>query len=203
MRLLICALCVPLLSACANLNASLETVRGLWRPPGPVFAKGFEYLEVTVDGRRSVMALGSREQQRGAWVEQWFSGQGEMLELRDGRIHRVLGMTREVRHTQVSAPGWQALVGPSDGAHWTRQRQVMPGYQVRSEQVSTRPLAKAMPAQPEASWIEEAVATQLLDGRPWRYSERFALQQGRVVYSEQCIAPDLCFKLRPLGVPQP
>jgi hypothetical protein len=47
------------------------------------------------------------------------------------------------------------------------------------------------------------VSSRLLGGRAWRYRDRFAVQAGRVVYSEQCINPGLCLTLRPLGVVNP
>lgn len=191
-----------LLASCANFNATLDTALAVWGPPPARLVPGFEYLEVSVGSHRTVMALGKREQTGGAWLEQWFSGQGEMLELRDGRIHRALGMTHEVRETRAKPPAWDsrpALAAP--GMAWSRQRQVMPGYQLRLEEVRSQDISPP-DAGPfaEAQWVQEEVRTRVLGGPAWQYTERFALREGRVVYSEQCIHPELCFRLRPMGV---
>lgn len=200
MRRSVLACAALMLNACANLNPTLDTVRSLWGSPPPQRVPGFEYLDIRVGGHRTVMALGSRFERDGAWVEQWFSGQGEMLELRDGRIERVLGMTHEVRATQGRPEPWRAWLGANaPPRRWQRERLVMPGYQTRSEDVHSQRMV--MPGRPpfaDAVWIEEQVSTRQLGGQPWRYTERYALRHGTVVYSEQCVSPDLCFKLQPL-----
>lgn len=199
MRRLLVAPLALLLGACGHVNPTLETMRVLGGSPSPALVSGFEYLEVTVGSHRTVMALGSRVQREGAWLEQWFSGQGEMLELRDGRIHRALGMTHEVRDTRATPPAWGAPA--STPTAWSRQRQVMPGYQVRLDEVRSLDLsASAASPLEDAHWVQEDVHTRLLGGQSWHYTERFALREGRVVYSQQCIHPELCLTLRPLGV---
>jgi len=37
-------------------------------------------------------------------------------------------------------------------------------------------------------------------GEDWVFAQHFALHQGRVVYSEQCLAPTVCFKFQPMGL---
>lgn len=161
-------------------------------------------MEVSVGGHQTVMVLGSRFSQGGHTLEQWFSGEGEMLELRDGRVHRALGMTSEIRRTQAAPPAWQALSEAPKAIAWQRERDVMPGYQQRQEKITTRKArAPRSNAFGGASWVEEEVSTQRLNGQAWRYTERFAVQGQQVLYSEQCVSPSLCLKLKPLGVVKP
>ena len=87
----------------------------------------------------------------------------------------------------------------------------MPHYRfgVRDE-VLTRAVAaptsgwhpQAQP-QPHWRWYEDEVRTTDATGQPWVFNQRFAVVQGRVVYSEQCVEKDLCLQMRPLGVVVP
>jgi hypothetical protein len=46
----------------------------------------------------------------------------------------------------------------------------------------------------------DTVGSKSSDGQEWWYVQKFAVLDGQVVFSEQCIHQDLCLKLRPLGV---
>jgi hypothetical protein len=54
-----------------------------------------------------------------------------------------------------------------------------------------------------AEWITDLVESKALDGRAWSYLQRFAILDGIVFYSEQCIDKDLCLTIRRLGVVVP
>lgn len=174
---------------------------------------GFEYLQVSANGRTQVMALGERRTEAnhdGPTVhEWWYNAQGEMLYLVNGRIAEAFGFTHELRgFTAQQLPTWRTVMQAPDGAssvQWQQQQDLMPGYRygVASSvsTYSTAPphvLPEGVPS--EAQWVADAVQSKTASGRPWQYAQRFALVGERVVYSEQCVANTLCLALRPLGM---
>lgn len=160
-----------------------------------------DYLLLRVQGRDAVMALGERS--GNAPDEHWFSAQREWLQLRGGRIQAVLGMTHEWRGLRGQAPEWSRV--DAGAVQWVRERDEMPHYRHGvSDKVTTRvaqaPASGLHPQlrpQPDWHWYEDEVTTTDASGRPWVFGQRFALAQGRVVYSEQCIAPQWCFQMLP------
>lgn len=217
---------VLLMQGCQSTNPMLDTFSRVF--PAPVqfanLAPGFEYLWVSVDGKASVMALGARETRGTAEHEHWYTGQGEMLYLVNGRVHQALGFTQELRQQTGAPPAWDSFAAQlmpmnmkdqvSAPPHatkdvvWTRQLDVMPGYRFGvQETVVSRTVAEparwpeGVPA--HAQWVADEVQGKKTNGLPWVYAQRFALVNNRVVYSEQCLAPAVCLKLRPLGVVVP
>ena len=71
------------------------------KDPALMVSRGFEYLLLEIDGRKTAMALGGRERVAEAGRvmvhELWFSGHREMIHMVDGRIHTALGLTVEWR----------------------------------------------------------------------------------------------------------
>jgi hypothetical protein len=149
------------------------------------------------------------ESSQGGPVEVYYGSSGEVLRLRDGRLMGVLGLVTEWRQVADPAPAWADVVKLREPAAFVRTRDVMPGYRsgVQDELV-LRPVAA-----PERSalrnvdpksleWFEESVrnrgrtripaaASETLP--PARYALDLAGAKPTVVYSEQCLAPDLCF----------
>lgn len=204
LRPLILASLLPL-AACQGFNPVIDTMLGQFGSQQVVYQPGFEYLEVRLHGRRAAMALGSREVRGDAVHEYWYSGQREMIHLINGRISEALGMTHEIRGTVGGAPGWARLTQSDRPLVWSRSRDVMPKYRygVREFVISQKVMPTAAEKKavgPDAVWVEEEVKSQHADGRDWIYREQFALKNGLVVYSVQCIAPELCVELKPLGV---
>jgi hypothetical protein len=166
---------------------------------------GIPYLSVKAHGNQAYMALGYRDVlvQNGKSVleDTWYSGQQEMLVLRDGRIHRVIGMTHEWRRQESQPPAWASV--QAQPTRWQRQRDVMPGYRIavrdviETRAISPPRFSASWPA--GAQWFQDDVTSSHPDGRPWRYTQRFVWhpQQG-VLYSEQCIAPEVCLTLSPV-----
>ena len=160
-----------------------------------------DYLLLRVQGRDAVMALGER---LGPGPdEHWFSAQREWLHLRGGRIQAVGGMTNEWRGQKAQPPAWaQVDAGP---VRWERTRDVMPHYRfgVRDGVLTQAVAAPASgwhpQAQPQADWrwYQDEVSSTDAAGQPWVFRQLFAVSQGRVVYSEQCIAPQWCFQMLP------
>ena len=150
------------------------------------------------------MALGRREFDGGNVREFWYSSQREMLQLFNGRIEKVLGMTREVRDLKGDGPNWMNVIDEVQPVVWQRSLVLMPGYRYGVVEFVTtsktnRPLNAPNDVASSAQWMSETVQRQERHGRVSDYQQRFALQQGRVVYSEQCLSGDMCFKLKYLG----
>lgn len=210
------------LQGCRGSNPVYDTLTNVlpWSQQYANLQPGFEYLWVSVDGKASVMALGARETRGNAVHEHWYTGQGEMLHLVDGRVQQALGFTHELRQQTGAPPAWGSFaaqlgqVSMKDQTQstkdvvWTRQLDVMPGYRFGvQETVVSRTVAEparlpeGVPA--NAQWVADEVRGKKANGLPWVYAQRFALANNRVVYSEQCLAPAVCLKLRPLGVVVP
>jgi hypothetical protein len=202
------------MQGCRGSNPVYDTLTNVlpWSQQYASLQPGFEYLWVSVDGKASVMALGAREARGTAVHEHWYTGQGEMLYLVNGRVQQALGFTHELRQQTGTPPAWgrfdAALVQATQDVVWTRQLDVMPGYRFGvQETVVSRTVAEptrlpeGVPAQ--AQWVVDEVLGKKANGLPWVYVQRFAVANGRVVYSEQCLAPAVCLKLRPLGVVVP
>jgi hypothetical protein len=201
---------VLMVQGCRGSNPVYDTFTNVlpWSKQYASLQPGFEYLWVSVDGRASVMALGLRETRGMAVHEHWYTGQGEMLYLVNGRVQQALGFTHEVRHQTGQAPAWSELGQSLNAVQWTRQLDLMPGYRMGvQEYVASSSVAEpsrlpeGVPA--HARWYADTVNGKYANGLAWRYEQRFAVANDQVVYSEQCLAATLCLKLRPLGVVVP
>ena len=210
---LISALAVLLLlAACSSgMNAAVESVRQIVLPPTqPETSKldpKFAYLRVTRGWHVGLLWRGNVEKGPAGPVEVYYSSTGEVLRLQNGRIVGALGLSTEWRHVTVQAPAWSSAAKTS-AAEVMRLRDVMPGYRsgVRDELalrrvgVPSRNTLKGI--DPAAlTWFEEAarergfrlpgVASETLPAA--LYAVSFEGGQETVVYSEQCLAADLCF----------
>ena len=208
---LLCA--VALLWGCRS-NPTYDTLTTLfpWRAQYAAVQPGMEYLWVSVDGRASVMALGERTVQSSGNSrqvhERWYTGQGEMLLVVDGRIQQAIGFTHEWRGQTSTPPTWASVLQSSREVSWRRSLDVMPGYRYNlidniTSYKTTPPKRLPEGVSPQAQWVTELVASKGDDGLAWWYLQKFAVLDDRVVYSEQCIAKALCLALRPLGVVVP
>jgi hypothetical protein len=172
------------------------------------FARGFEYILIEIEGRNTAMALGNREvlteTGRASLHERWYSGQGEMIHMVDGRIHTAVGLTVEWRRQRSNPPAWDLLAKSSSAVAWSRELDVMPGYRYgQADRIETQLgiAPNGAPALPrDATWFVDQVRSPQSLGGDWAYTQTFAIHQGRVVYSEQCLAPTVCFKFKPLGM---
>jgi hypothetical protein len=203
-----------LLSACQGINPVMDTAN-LLLPSSDFIAhyqQGVEYLKVGHSGRQAAMALGGRKYDGAVVNEYWYSGQREMLHLKNGRLHNAMGMTQEVRAQTPMAPSWEAI---SDAAAhktgtlvWSRTRDLQPGYRygvveyVTSKRIEPSQAQQALVSN-TAQWFEDQVKSKTPDGKVWHYTEQFAVVGSRVMYSLQCVGRDLCLSLQPLGVVKP
>jgi len=171
---------------------------------------GFEYLLIEIDGRKTAMALGSREvfihQGQQQVHERWYSGEREMIDMVDGRLQTAVGLTVEWRHQRSKPPTWGAVSQTQASLPWARELDIMPGYRFgQTDNVQTRigTAPKGAPSLPAGTrWFSDGVRSPQPLGGDWVFEQHFALHQGRVVYSEQCLAPTVCFKFQPLGMVQ-
>jgi len=199
-------LLISLLSACQGFNASTDTLGVVFSSAlnsnNSTYTPGFEYIEVELNGKKTALALGYRKIDGFDVEEHWYSGVGEMLTLRNGRLVEVLGMTSEVRQTSREIPKWDQLEANHSPLTWMRSRNLHPGYRygVKEYVTSEAKVNKQVDRQTNQTWVHETVQSERADGREWRYEEKFQLENGRVVFSEQCLATNICFKLNPLGV---
>jgi hypothetical protein len=80
----------------------------------------------------------------------------------------------------------------------------MPGYRYgQADRIETQLgiAPNGAPALPrDATWFVDQVRSPQSLGGDWAYTQTFAIHQGRVVYSEQCLAPTVCFKFKSLGM---
>jgi len=191
------------LTACQGSNPVLETASVLWTTSeGPShLSPKFEYLRVEHQGRVTFLALGRREIQEGLVVEDWYSAQRELLQLRNGRIHHVIGMTHEIRAIKGTPASWSLILQATQPVVWSRSLDLMPGYRYGVvERITTRttqdPSVMPKGAAVSMQWLAEDVIRTEPGGAQSSYKQWFAIDKDEIVYSVQCVGPDMCFKLQ-------
>jgi len=199
-----------LLTACQGVSPVMDTLTVAWPwqvAPRTRLQSGFEYLSVALNGRTTIMALGERKfipSSRGVdRHEYWYSAQNEMLHTINGRIHRAIGFTVEWRGQRASPPSWTDPKEPDREVHWVRVLDVMPGYRYgQIDRLMTKnisaPTVAPQGLSANAAWFEDAVVSATETNQQWDFRQRFAVLNGQVVYSEQCLSPKICLSLRPL-----
>jgi hypothetical protein len=210
------ALIVPaLLGACTTgMGAAVESIRQVVRPsaaPVTPLDPKFNYVRVTRGSHVALLWRGSTEQGANGLVEVYYSSSGEVIRILDGRIVGALGLQTEWRKVTLSPPQWRAAAEAPNGVPFERMRDVMPGYRsgVR-EDMTVQPIAAprrtALRGIDAAalSWFEEHSRTAAAASARWssdattrplppaRYAVDFSTTPEQVVYTEQCLAPDLC-----------
>jgi len=201
--------CIFFLLVGCQSNPTFDTFTTLlpWAKKYSQVQAGFEYILVSSDQNDAVMALGERrfDESKKQLHEYWYTGQGEMLYLVDGRIQQALGFTNEIRGQTNAAPSWNEFTESSRKLTWRKQIDLMPGFRygvvnnITSYKIEPpRKLPDSLPT--PLQWVADLVESKTSDGLDWRYIQRFALHEGRVVYSEQCISRELCIKIQHLGV---
>lgn len=199
---------VVVLAGCSpGMSAAIDSLKlAALSGRGPDTAKldpEFAYLRIT-RGRQVVLFWRGLIERTGEGpVEIYYSGEGEVLRLRDGRLVGVSGLPTEWTAVTDRAPAWSALVNAGKPVAFVRVRDVMPGYRsgLRDELTLTRiaaPERSALQAvDPQTlAWFEERMrgrhsAADALP--PARYALDLSGTQPVVVYSEQCVAGDFCF----------
>lgn len=204
------------LSGCQSVLPQFGALGDTWRyavskPPATFgqFKPGHEYMLIETDGRQVVVALGERTTSASAQGETvdeyWYSANREMLHLRNGRLHTVLGMTTEWRGQSATPPTWTALLAHGQPHSWSRTRDEMPHYRYG---ITDRIVTQPVPAGPRSAsaslptagrpvrWVQDQIETLTPQGQRWSFTQHFAVAHNQVVYSEQCIAPGLCLRIQ-------
>ena len=218
-----------LLAGCQTTPPHLQIFKDAWNSsigakpfsidqlPLDQLQKGYEYAFINSANMPAILVLGERikgSTTSGEYTDEyWYSGAGELLVLRDGRFHTALGMPTEWRDNRSAPPAWPIFETQATTQRWVRTRDEMPNYRYGlQDQIATTALAdppkleaKALelspPKGPQVRWVEDQVKTTKVDGTPWVFTQRFALENKQVVYSEQCISPTLCFRFRKIKTP--
>lgn len=187
-------------TACVHTPVTLTVAQAF--SGGPVVDKAplnpaLRYLRVSVQGRSALLVLGFEEPLAAGPIQTWYSSEGEVLRLQNGRIVGTAGMSvdwRQVQHTPF--PVW-AEIGNTEGVSFERLRDEMPGYRYGIvESLRIRAIAPPSNAQlvglpPEAlQWYEERVVGHRQ--ATGRYGVRVQDGLMTVVYGEQCLAADFC-----------
>lgn len=204
------------MAGCASGVSAMSAYTRLLNPPPPAadtakLDSRFAYLRVTHGAGVSLMVLGYVDEMPMQDTTVWYSSDKEIVRLWRGRVAGTGGLRTDWRSVSFSdIPGWRDAL--SGNAHYTRQRDVMPGYRVGvRDEVQIQPIAppadsalKGIPAE-QLQWFEER-STPVAGTAPLPPA-RFAvdLSNGReqVIYSEQCLSLHLCLTLQTWPVATP
>jgi len=159
----------------------------------------YAYLRVSTPERALLMVLGYEDTLPDGPVQTWYSQAGQVLQLRDGRLHATKGFPVDwtsVRYQDL--PSWDGATR-RPRTRFIRYRDEMPGYRIGVfDAVTLRTIAPPADARlsgidpSQLRWLEETTDTAL-KGMP---SARYGLSErdGRlsVVYGEQCLSAQFC-----------
>jgi len=164
----------------------------------------YRYLHVTLGkAKPALLVLGYFDVHPQGDIEVWYSAQGEVLRLQNGRLVGAAGLPVEWRRVAYpqSPPSWQSV--PPEGARFTSVRDEQPGYRLGLvEQVVLTPLLKPPFESPDqtlasATWFQERYSDANGRTRPDAW---FALgqygDQKTIVYSRQCLSASVCLTLQ-------
>ncbi|NBW01896.1 MAG: hypothetical protein EBR85_09450, partial [Betaproteobacteria bacterium] len=161
----------------------------------------FEYLRVTAQGRLAFLAQGATDQREGQNLRVFFSAEGEVLKLSSGRIVEFSSRQRHVVvRPSPEFPPWNI----AKEAVFAIETDMRPGYLFSSQRsLLLRPLPKPPGnlrleglSPLSLQWFEEIDQTPNAHQRRSIYAVLFVAEGAQVVYSEQCIAADLCLTLQ-------
>jgi hypothetical protein len=213
------------LAGCQTLPPELAGLKDTWainfqsyRIDVSKLPTSHEFAIVHAGVRPALVALGQRiktNTPQGEVVDEyWYSSDRELLVLRNGRIHTVWGMPIEWRDNQSEPPSWQQVLSTSQVNSWQRVRQEMPNYRVGiqdaiSTQVLNNPptldgfatelMSDISPSvKANLKWVQDRIETTNNLGAHWSFTQVFAIDQNQVIYSEQCIAHNLCVRFKKL-----
>lgn len=163
-----------------------------------------KYLRVTVRGRSVLMVLGYLDNTSHGNIETWYSSEGEVIKLLNGRLLSTNGLELDWRNvTYTSLPTWSelSLVSlNSSNFQFTRTHDQMPAYKfgisevVNLYRVSTPNNSNllGLPVN-QLKWFEEKVKGTTHGLPSARYGLSTKDGQSVVVYGEQCFSSELCF----------
>lgn len=159
-----------------------------------------DYLRVSLNGRVALMVLGYREQTQQGPVETWYSSQGEVLKLQNGRMVSTVGLAldwRDVRYQNL--PTWFEALTNSQQQVFVRVRDQMPSYRFGiTEQIAIFPIAAPKDAKlagvsaTQLRWLEEKVVSSPHGLASARFGLHTHAGVTQVIYGEQCLTESMC-----------
>ena len=160
----------------------------------------FGYLRVTVSGRSLLMVLGYKDPDAEGPIHTWYSSEGEVIQIQNGRILSTFGLETDWRNVRnQNLPSWTNLLD-STSVKFTRQFDEMPGFRfgiVQSMHLYKIPAPKNAQliglSPSELIWFEEKVMDSSLGLPSARYGLRVRDGVAAVVYADQCLSKDFCF----------
>lgn len=163
-----------------------------------------KYLRVTVRDRSVLMVLGYLDNTPQGTIETWYSSEGEVLSLLNGRVLSTNGLELDWRNVKYRLlPAWSEMSGLNNNTaqvEFTRTHDQMPAYKFGVSEVvnlygvsppSNSNLA-GLPAN-QLQWYEEKVKGTSHSLPSARYGLSTKNGQTVVVYGEQCFSSELCF----------
>jgi len=164
-----------------------------------VLSPNFRYLKVTANGREALMALGYSDPHPDGPIDTWYSSEGEVIRLQNGRLLSTAGLElnwKSVRYRGL--PDWRAVVSQGK-LEFTRERDEMPGHRFglmdRLDLYAVPPPKDAhlLGVDPNGlRWFEERVQSSPASLPSARYGLAIAGGEAKVVYGEQCLSERLC-----------
>lgn len=160
----------------------------------------FGYLRVTVNGRSLLMVLGYKDPDAEGPIQTWYSSEGEVIQLQNGRILSTSGLETDWRNVRTqNLPAWTNLLA-SSSVKFTRHLDEMPGFRfgiVQSMHLYKIPAPKNVQliglSPSELIWFEEKVMDSSHGLPSARYGLRVRDGVAAVVYADQCLSKDFCF----------
>ena len=195
--------CLFFCAGCQSSNPGYASLKALISPTPAQFDASYDYISIQSDTSNGRMILGSRQFKEHKLIEHWYTGACEMIKTVDGRIHKALGTTSEIRRNTGQAPSWQTVSESQVPVTWQRRLDIMPGYRFGLEEtISTRQLTEVeIPLVPGIEkhglvWFQDNVQTKDIQGKATTYRQLFALRNKQLIYSEQCISEMMCMRIQ-------
>jgi hypothetical protein len=198
-----------LVAACGDTgNSILRTARYVFPDfsqvdNAPIDPK-FRYLRVTLRGRVLRLALGYNDPDVRGPIEVWYSSEGEVVKLLQGRLVGVMGAPWEWHDVVLPErlPPWSDVAKSKEGVRLERVRDVMPGYRYGIREVlALKPIPAPLFTRlrdvdaEKLLWFEERIEGYPAEEdalAPSRYAVDVRGGEEVVVYAEQCIVRDFC-----------
>ena len=159
-----------------------------------------DYLRVSLNGRVALMVLGYREQTQQGPVDTWYSSQGEVLKLQNGRMVSTVGLAldwRDVRYQNL--PTWLEASTNTQQQVFVRVRDQMPSYRFGiTERIAIFPIAAPNDAKLagisaiQLRWLEEKVVSSPHGLASARFGLHTHAGVTQVIYGEQCLTESMC-----------
>jgi hypothetical protein len=202
LKSLLAALGLAGLTACIHTPFSLTMAEAFSKGPklkALTLNPQLRYLRVSTQGRNALMVLGYEDPTDSGPIETWYSREGEVLRLQNGRMVGTAGLTVDWQSVRYKGlPAWAEMAG-GQVAEFERQRDEMPGYRFNvADQLVLRPVPPPANAALEGLnaadlvWYEETVMRPNGPLPSARYALRDKDGVRTVVYGEQCLSAQFC-----------